>query len=83
MKRMELRCRQQQQQQVEVPELNGEPVYKRSENEKVVGKKVKFHSWGGKRTSETGSDAVIPSPSYRAKFHSWGGRKRSVATTAE
>lgn len=80
MKRMEWRCRQQQQQQqVEVPELNGgEPVFKRSENEKVVGKKVKFHSWGGKRTSETGSEAVIPSPSYRAKFHSWGGRKRSV-----
>lgn len=76
MKRMLSRCQDQLQQDGLVNEV-GEPVYKRSEMEKVVGKKVKFHSWGGKRTSE-GNDVIIPSPSYRAKFHAWGGRKRSA-----
>lgn len=73
MKRMEFRCRQQLQKELLLQDQ--ETVYKRSENEKVVGKKVKFHSWGGKRTGE---DDIIPNPVYRAKFHSWGG-KRSVA----
>ena len=86
LKRMEWRCRQQLQRDEQLADLVAavpggaatEPVYKRGENEKVVGKKVKFHSWGGKRTSEISNDVVIPNPSYRAKFHAWGGRKRSV-----
>lgn len=82
LKRMQWRCREQLQQEDATLDVLGEPVYKRNENEKVVGKKVKFHSWGGKRTSETGDDVVIPNPSYRAKFHSWGGRKRSVPQQA-
>lgn len=71
MKQIERRCREQQQQEEET-------VYKRSEGEKVVGKKQKFHSWGGKRTGAAGGDGVIPNSVYRARFHSWGG-KRSVA----
>lgn len=78
-KRMQWRCRQQlQQEEAAEMDVDGELVHKRGENEKVVGKKVKFHSWGGKRTSDAGNDAGIPNPAYRAKFHSWGGRKRSV-----
>lgn len=79
-KQMEFRCRQQLLQQQLI--LDQENVYKRSENEKVVGKKVKFHSWGGKRTGGTGNEDIIPNPSYRAKFHSWGG-KRSVPVAKE
>lgn len=78
LKRMEFRCRLQLQEDglmLAAEDNEVDPVYKRSESEKVVGKKVKFHAWGGKRTGETD---MIPSPVYRAKFHSWGGRKRSV-----
>ncbi|XP_055716377.1 leucokinins-like isoform X2 [Phlebotomus papatasi] len=45
---------------------------KRSD-EKVVGKKIKFHSWGGKRHQGNleGGYRIIT----RTPFHSWGGKR--------
>ncbi|XP_059621257.1 leucokinins-like [Phlebotomus argentipes] len=47
---------------------------KRSD-EKVVGKKIKFHSWGGKRhlpNLDSGYRIITRTP-----FHSWGGKRAS------
>lgn len=54
-------------------EDDSETLFKRSGDEKVVGKKIKFHSWGGKRTIED----FIPKVKVanRAPFHSWGGKR--------
>lgn len=58
-----------------------ELVFKRSSGseEKVVGKKIKFHSWGGKRSNEA---VLTPKLVNRATFHSWGG-KRSQASAPD
>ncbi|XP_055677580.1 leucokinins-like [Lutzomyia longipalpis] len=52
------------------------PADKRSD-EKVVGKKIKFHSWGGKRHQvnlDSGAYRIIT----RTPFHSWGGKRAAM-----
>lgn len=48
--------------------LNNDNFLKRSG--KVIGKKLQFHSWGGKRNGKETSKVVIRTP-----FHSWGGKR--------
>lgn len=53
---------------------NPDGVYYKRDGAKVIGKKQKFHSWGGKRDNrgkDPLKDQVIPR-SY-PPFHSWGG----------
>lgn len=53
---------------------NQEGVFFKRDGTKVIGKKQKFHSWGGKRDNrgkDPLKDQVIPR-SY-PPFHSWGG----------
>lgn len=52
---------------------------KRSD-EKVVGKKIKFHSWGGKRHQGNleGGYRIIT----RTPFHSWGGKRANPSDPA-
>lgn len=55
--------------------MNENTVNFKRDGTKVIGKKQKFHSWGGKRDNGRGKDPlkdqVIPR-SY-PPFHSWGG----------
>lgn len=47
---------------------------------KVVGKKIKFHSWGGKRNSAGAGKFIDSQPKMviRNPFHSWGGKRSYV-----
>lgn len=53
------------------PDKAAELMIKR---DKVIGQKIRFHSWGGKRNSKERPKVVIRAP----VFHSWGG-KRSMS----
>jgi hypothetical protein len=42
---------------------------------KMVGTKVKFHSWGGKRNDNAQKDRSNPKIVVRTPFNSWGGKR--------